>query len=119
MRGVLKCVAILAAMVLLPSLAFAQGTLTGTVRDASGGVLPGVTVEAASPAIQGGVRTVVTDGSGIYRIIELNPGIYSLTFTLPGFNIVKRDEIQLQGSAVITIPVEMRVGDLQETITVT
>jgi hypothetical protein len=83
------------------------------------GVLPGVTVEAASPAIQGGVRTVVTDGSGIYRIIELNPGIYSLTFTLAGFNVVKRDGIQLQGTTVLTIPVEMRVGDLQETITVT
>jgi hypothetical protein len=118
MRGMLKLTVMVVAA-LLPSLAFAQGTLTGTVRDASGGVLPGVTVEAASPAIQGGVRTVVTDGNGIYRIIELSPGIYSLTFTLPGFNVVKRDEIQLQGTTVLTIPVEMRVGNLQETITVT
>ena len=119
MRGALKCVAILAAMVLLPTLAFAQGTLTGTVRDVSGGVLPGVTVEATSPAIQGGVRTVVTDGAGIYRIIDLPGGVYSLTFTLPGFNVVKRDAIQLSGSATLTIPIELRVGDLQETITVT
>jgi hypothetical protein len=119
MRGTLKFCLLAAAVILLPSLAFAQGTLTGTVRDASGGVLPGVTVEAASPAIQGGVRSVTTDGNGIYRIIELNPGIYSLTFTLPGFNIVKREEIQLQGTTVLTIPVEMRVGNLQETITVT
>jgi hypothetical protein len=119
MRGALKCVAILAAMVLLPSLAFAQGTLTGTVRDASGAVLPGVTVEATSPAIQGGVRNVVTDGAGIYRIIDLPAGIYSLSFTLPGFNVVKRDAIQLGGSATLTIPIELRVGDLQETITVT
>src|SRR5687767_3483649 len=119
MRGALKCVAILAAMVLLPTLAFAQGTLTGTVRDVSGGVLPGVTVEATSPAIQGGVRTVVTDGAGIYRIIDLPGGVYSLTFTLPGFNVVKRDGVQLGGSATLTIPIELRVGDLQETITVT
>jgi hypothetical protein len=119
MRGALKCVAILAALVLLPSFAFAQGTLTGTVRDASGGVLPGVTVEATSPAIQGGVRTVVSDNSGIYRIIDLPGGIYSLSFTLPGFNVVKRDGIQLGGSATLTIPIELRVGDLQETITVT
>ena len=119
MRGALKCVAMLAAIVLLPALAFAQGTLTGTVRDASGGVLPGVTVEATSPAIQGGVRSVVTDNAGIYRIIDLPGGTYSLSFTLPGFNVVKRDEIQLGGSATLTIPIELRVGDLQETITVT
>ena len=119
MRGVLKCVAVLAVSVLLPSFAFAQGTLTGTVRDASGGVLPGVTVEATSPAIQGGVRSVVSDNAGIYRIIDLPAGIYSLSFTLPGFNVVKRDGIQLGGSATLTIPIELRVGDLQETITVT
>jgi hypothetical protein len=106
-------------MVLLPALAFAQGTLTGTVRDASGGVLPGVTVEASSPVLTEKVRTVVTDGAGVYRIIELNPGTYSLTFTLPGFSTVKRDAIELSGSTTLTIPVEMRVGELQETITVT
>jgi hypothetical protein len=115
---VLGLVLIPAAVVLLPSLAFAQGTLTGTVRDASGGVLPGVTVEAASPVLIEKVRTVVTDGSGQYRIIELNPGTYSLTFTLPGFATVKREGIQIAGSAVVTIPVELRVGELQETITV-
>ena len=119
MRGTLKFCLSLAAILLLPSLAFAQGTLTGTVRDASGGVLPGVTVEATSPAIQGGVRTVVTDDAGVYRIIQLSPGIYELTFTLSGFNVVKRSEIQLQGTTVLTIPIELRVGDLQETITVT
>src|SRR5687767_9500544 len=119
MRGALKCVAIWAALVLLPALAFAQGTLTGTVRDASGAVLPGVTVEATSPAIQGGVRTVITDGAGIYRIIDLPAGVYSLSFTLPGFNVVKREGVQLSGSSTLTIPIELRVGDLQETITVT
>jgi hypothetical protein len=119
MRGLKYVLLVLAGAVLLPSVAAAQGTLTGTVKDGSGAVLPGVTVEATSPAIQGGVRTVVTDGSGIYRIVELSPGIYELTFTLTGFNVVKRSEIQLQGSAVLTIPVEMKVGNLQETITVT
>jgi hypothetical protein len=118
MRGTLKCCIILAT-VLLPSLAFAQGTLTGTVRDASGGVLPGVTVEATSPVLIEKVRTVVTDGRGQYRVVDLNPGTYSLTATLPGFATVRRDGIQLGGTATLTIPIEMRVGSLQETITVT
>jgi hypothetical protein len=99
--------------------AFAQGTLTGTVRDASGGVLPGVTVEASSASLTERVRTVVTDGQGQYRIIELNPGVYSLTVSLAGFGTVKRDGIQLGGTQVLTIPIELKVGDLQETITVT
>src|SRR5688572_22268201 len=107
------------AVILLPASAFAQGTLTGTVRDASGAVLPGVTVEASSPALIEKVRSVVTDGTGQYRIIDLNPGAYSLTFTLPGFSTVKRDGIEIAGTAVLTIPIEMRVGALQETITVT
>ncbi|HET9193491.1 MAG TPA: TonB-dependent receptor [Vicinamibacterales bacterium] len=104
---------------LLPSVVFAQATLTGTVRDSSGAVLPGVTVEASSPALTERVRSVVTDGNGVYRIIQLDPGIYSLSFTLPGFNVVRRTDIQLQGTVVITIPVQMSVGALQETVTVT
>ncbi len=119
MRGLSKAVLILTAAVLLPSLAFAQGTLTGTVRDQSGGVLPGVTVEASSPVLIEKVRTAVADGSGQYRITGLNPGTYSLTFTLSGFNIVKREGIELSGTATLTIPVEMRVGALEETVTVT
>src|SRR5688572_18300338 len=105
MRGAVKFLAIAAAVVLLPSIAFAQATLTGTVRDASGGVLPGVTVEAASPVLIEKVRTVVTDNSGQYRLIDLNPGTYSLTFTLPGFSVVKRDGLELGGTATLTIPV--------------
>jgi hypothetical protein len=112
-------VAIAAVLVLLPSLAFAQATLTGTVRDASGGVLPGVTVEAASPALIEKTKSGVTDSSGQYRIVDLRPGTYSLTFTLTGFNVVKRENIQLAGSQVLTIAVDMNVGNLQETITVT
>jgi hypothetical protein len=69
---------------LLPSTVFAQATLTGTVRDNSGGVLPGVTVEATSPALIEKVKTAVTDDAGLYRIVDLRAGIYTVTFTLPG-----------------------------------
>jgi hypothetical protein len=112
-------VGVMAWLALMPTLAFAQGTLTGVVRDPSGAVLPGVTVEAASPALTEKVRTAVTDGSGQYRLIDLTPGTYALTFTLPGFNTVKREGIALGGTATLTIPVEMRVGGVEETITVT
>jgi hypothetical protein len=118
MRNALKCLT-LAVVLLLPSTVFAQASLTGTVRDASGGVLPGVTVEAASPALIEKVRSAVSDGSGQYRIVDLRPGTYSLTFTLPGFNVVKRENIELTGSQTLTIPAEMKVGGLEETITVT
>src|SRR5215510_13115493 len=107
MRTVVKCLTILGVVLLLPASVFAQASLTGTVRDASGGVLPGVTVEAASPALIEKVRTGVTDGSGQYRIVDLQPGTYTLTFTLPGFNVVKREGIQLTGSQTLTIPIDM------------
>jgi|SoiMethySBSTD1v2_1073268.scaffolds.fasta_scaffold25167_6 carboxypeptidase family protein len=110
---------ILAAALLLPSIASAQGALTGTVRDQSGAVLPGVTVEAASPVLIEKARTAVTDDTGQYRITNLNPGTYSLTFTLSGFNTIKREGIELSGTATLTIPIDMRVGALAETITVT
>lgn len=103
----------------LPALALAQATITGAVHDGSGGVLPGVTVEAASPALIEKTRSVVTDGTGQYRLVDLRPGTYTLTFTLPGFNTVKREGVELSGSFTATINAEMRVGDLQETITVT
>jgi hypothetical protein len=119
MRLFVRMVPVIAWLALMPAAAFAQGTLTGVVRDGSGGVLPGVTVEAASPALTEKVRTVVTDGSGQYRLIDLTPGTYSLTFTLPGFSTVKREGVELGGSATLTIPVDMRVGGLEETITVT
>jgi hypothetical protein len=118
MRGA-KTVLFIAVAVLLPSLAAAQGTLAGTVRDQSGGVLPGVTVEASSPALIEKVRTAVTDSAGQYRIPGLNPGTYSLSFRLSGFNVVRRDGIELGGTATLTIPIEMRVGALEETVTVT
>src|SRR4030095_9395878 len=109
MRTALKSLAILVVL-LLPATVFAQASLTGTVRDASGALLPGVTVEAASPALIEKVKSAVTDGTGQYRIVDLRPGTYSMTFTLPGFITVRREGIELTGSATLTIPVEMRVG---------
>ena len=104
---------------LLPSAAYAQAAITGVVRDASGGVLPGVTVEAASPVLIEKVRSVVTDACGQYRIVDLRPGTYSVTFELPGFNIVKREGIEVSGSFVATVNADLRVGAIEETITVT
>jgi len=118
MRTLTKCLALLVVL-LLPATALAQATLTGTVHDASGAVLPGVTVEASSPALIEKTRTAVTDGTGQYRIINLQPGTYPMSFTLPGFNTVKRENIVLSGSQVVTIPIDMKVGGVEETITVT
>ena len=98
---------------------FAQAGLAGNVKDSSGAVLPGVTVEAASPALIEKTRSVVTDGSGNYKIENIRPGTYSVTFTLPGFNTVKRDGIELAGSFVATVNADMKVGAIEETITVT
>src|SRR5215207_90895 len=105
--------------VLLPALAFAQASITGSVKDATGALLPGVTVEAASPVLIEKVRSVATDGSGQYRIVDLRPGSYTVTFTLPGFNTFKRDGIELTGALTATINADMKVGSLEETVTVT
>jgi hypothetical protein len=99
--------------------ASAQGSFTGTVSDTSGAVLPGVTVEASSPVLIEKVRSAVTGDNGQYRIVDLRPGIYTLTFTLPGFSTVRRDSVELSGSFTATINAEMRVGSVEETITVT
>ena len=98
--------------------AFAQATIAGVVRDASGAVLPGVTVEASSPSLTEKVRSAITDGTGQYRIVTLPPGTYSLTFALTGFTTVRRDDVMVAGSGVIPINVDLRLGSLQETITV-
>jgi hypothetical protein len=104
---------------LLPAQAAAQSTITGVVTDSSGAVLPGVTVEAASDVLIEKVRSSVTDGSGQYRIIDLRPGTYAVTFTLPGFNTFRRQELELPGEFVMTVNAELRVGTLEETVTVT
>src|SRR5688572_1039157 len=105
----------------LPSAAGAQvlGTVAGNVKDGSGAVLPGVTVEAASPALIEKVRSAVTDGNGQYQIVNLPPGIYSVTFTLPGFATVKRDALDVSVNFTSTVDAEMKVGSVEETITVT
>jgi hypothetical protein len=97
---------------------YAQAAITGVVKDTSGGVLPGVTVEVASPVLIEKVRTVSTDGTGQYRVVDLRPGTYSVTFTLPGFRTVKRDGIELTGTFVATVSADLSVGQLDETITV-
>jgi len=110
---------VLALFLVTPAVVFAQASITGTVRDSSGAVLPGVTVEASSPAIIEKVRTATTDGGGQYRIVDLRAGAYTITFTLPGFSTVKREGITLEGSFTATINADMRLGELTETITVT
>jgi hypothetical protein len=99
-RSLLLAAAILAA---LPGLARAQAAITGTVKDTSGAVLPGVAVEATSPALIEKVRSAVTDGTGQYRIVDLRPGNYSVTFSLQGFSSVKRDGIELTGTFTASI----------------
>ena len=105
------------AIVGLASAAHAQ-SIAGTVRDESGAVLPGVTVEAASPALIEKTRTAVTDSSGQYRIVSLSPGLYTVTFSLPGFSTVRRDGIEISGNFTATINGDLKVGSLEETITV-
>src|SRR5947199_9039133 len=109
MRTLTKCVALLVVL-LLPATVLAQATLTGTVHDASGAVLPGVTVEASSPALIEKTKSAVTDGTGQYRIIDLRPGTYEVTFSLTGFSTVKREGIELTGSFVATINADLTLG---------
>src|ERR671920_2528022 len=99
-RFVCRIAVFVGLLLLLPAAAFAQASIAGVVRDSSGAVLPGVTVEAASPALIEKVRTAVTDGNGRYRIEDLRPGTYAVTFTLPGFTTLRRDGVTLSGSAV-------------------
>ena len=107
------------AVLMLPALAHAQSGIHGVVRDTSGAILPGVAVEASSPVLIEKVRTVTTDGEGQYRIVDLRPGAYVVTFTLPGFATVRRDGIQLPADFTTTLNAEMRVGAVEETVTVT
>jgi hypothetical protein len=119
MRRALNVVVVLAGLLSLPTVVSAQSTIAGVVRDASNAVLPGVTVEASSPALIEKSRSVTSDGTGQYRITDLPPGSYVLTFTLPGFTTVKREGLGVSGSGVMAVNVELRVGTLEETVTVT
>ena len=114
----LLCVLVSTAFLLIPASALAQASIAGVARDGSGAVMPGVTVEAASPALIEKVRSVITDGTGQFRIVDLRPGTYSVSFSLQGFTTVKREGIELAGSFNATVNAEMRVGEVTETVTV-
>jgi len=118
----MRAVVMITSVLLVPAVLYAQqaqATIAGVVKDASGAVLPGVSVEAASPVLTEKVRSVITDGTGQYRIVGLPPGSYTVTVALQGFNTVKREGVELSGALTATIDVELRVGSLQETVTVT
>ena len=121
MRALAQLLMVQVFLVFVPAVAGAQtgAALTGIVTDSSGAVLPGVTVEARSPALIEQLRSAVTDESGRYRIVDLRPGTYSMTFTLPGFASVMREGIELSGTFVANVDAQLRVGGLQETVTVT
>ena len=119
MRTAATALVIVVSTCLVPAIVSAQAVITGVVRDTSGAVLPGVTAEASSPALIEKVRVGVSDGNGQYRIEDLRPGTYVVTFTLPGFSTFKREGIELTGSFTATINVDLRVGTLEETVTVT
>src|SRR5437667_6748570 len=105
-------------ILLLPGLAAAQSQITGQVKDESGGILPGVTVEASSPALIEKSKTAVTDDQGRYLVFDLRPGTYKVTFTLTGFSTVVRYALELPSNFTATVNAEMKVGALEETITV-
>ena len=119
MRVHLRVLAVIAGTLLLPGLAYAQATIAGVVRDASAAVLPGVTVEATSDVLIEKSRAAVSDSTGQFRITDLPPGTYALTFSLQGFTTVKREGVVVSGSGVIAVNADLRVGEVRETITVT
>jgi hypothetical protein len=108
------------ALLLIPVAVFAQASsgIAGVVKDTTGAVLPGVTVEASSPALIERVRSAITDGEGQYKLVGLQPGTYAVTFTLPGFSAVRREGIELSAAFTAAVNADMRVGSLDETITV-
>src|SRR5438128_1125675 len=111
LRGLLSAAGCL--FVLIPAMAYGQGAtaaIAGVVRDTSGAVLPGVSVEAASPVLIEKVRSVVTDSQGNYKILDLRPGPYAVTFVLPGFATVKREGVELGTGVTATVNAELKVG---------
>jgi hypothetical protein len=118
MRTTIRTLIVLVAVAILPRAAAAQVALAGSARDTSGAVLPGVTVEASSPALIEKTRSATTDAAGQYRIEALQPGTYTVTFTLSGFATLKRDDVVLSGAGVVRIDADMKVGAVSETVTV-
>src|SRR5437867_3036168 len=119
MRSFRRALVALCGLMIFPAATFAQASLAGTVKDTSGAVLPGVTIEASSPVLIERIRTAMTDTAGQYRIESLQPGTYTVTFTLAGFATLKRDDVLLSGAGVVKIDAEMRIGTVAETVTVT
>ena len=118
-RFAASALAVFTLLVLLPTAARAQSAIAGTVKDSSGAVLPGVTVEAASPVLIEKIRSVTTNDQGQFTIVDLRPGVYTVTFTLTGFSTLVRADIVLPSDFTATIDGQMRVGALEETVTVT
>jgi hypothetical protein len=118
MRTLRRILFVLSIVLALPLSAYAQASIAGVVKDASGAVLPGVTVEATSPVLIEKTRTAVTDQAGQYRIVDLRAGTYSVTFTLTGFSTIKREGIELSGTFTAVVNADLKVGTLSETITV-
>jgi hypothetical protein len=118
-RRLRNVILVLAGVVFLPAVVYAQSAIAGVVRDASGAAMPGVTVEAASPVLIEKVKTAVTDGNGAYRITDLRPGVYTVIATLTGFSTYRREGLELPTDFTATINIELKVGALEETITVT
>ncbi len=114
MRRVVLCAVFAAAIVLVARSSSAQVAIAGVVKDSSGAIMPGVTVEAASPALIEKTRVVVTDRLGQYKIVDLSPGRYQVTFTLAGFKVVKRSDVLLEGNFTAQINAELQVGAMEE-----
>ena len=120
MRRLAVCLGLLCgAAIMMPATAHAQAAISGVVRDSSGAALPGVTVEAASPALIERVRSVVTDSAGQYRILDLRPGTYDVTFAMTGFKTIRRSGIVLEGNFNAPVNADLELGALAETVTVT
>src|ERR1700680_2100074 len=111
-------VALTCLLVQAPAAWAQQSGIAGVVKDASDAVLPGVMVEAASPALIEKVRTVVSDGEGRYNIVDLRPGVYVVTFSLSGFSTVKREGIEVASNVSVPVNAQLRVGAVEETVTV-
>src|SRR3954464_6933837 len=114
MRRVVLSIAVLCAVLFIPKTSYAQAAIAGVVKDSSGAVMPGVLVEASSPALIEKTRSVTTDSNGQYKIVDLRPGAYEVAFTLAGFKTVRRGNVILEGNFTPTVNAELQVGALTE-----
>src|SRR5262245_35026886 len=119
MRGYVRALTAIACFLFVPAAAHAQATLSGLVKDTSGAVLPGVTVEASSPVLIEKTRSTTTDSNGRFTIPDLRPGLYRVNFSLSGFTTSVHDNIEVSGTSIFTVNADMKVGNVTETVTVT